>query len=116
MDFAPVYLAKRAAFRLYEFFHHWYGDASRFMGHAFISSLERMDKTFAVRITLRYFFEPLYKDYTVVGRILGVIFRSIRIILGTAVYLVATLLFVAVYAIWLALPLAVLIHAFTIFF
>lgn len=116
MSFAPIYLVERGLFRIYEFFRHWYADGSRFLAHVFISSLERLDRSFAVRITLRYFFEPLYKDYTVVGRILGVVFRSIRILLGTAVYLVCTVFFVAIYALWLALPLAVLTHALTIFF
>lgn len=116
MSFAPVYLVQRGFFRIYEFFRHWYADGSRFLGHAFISSLERLDRFFAVRITLRYFFEPLYKDYTIVGRILGVIFRSVRILLGVLIYLAASAIFVVVYILWLALPLAVLTHALTIFF
>lgn len=116
MSFAPVYLIQQGFFRIYEFFRHWYADGSRFLGHAFISSLERLDRFFAVRITLRYFFEPLYKDYTFVGRILGVIFRSIRVLLGALVYLAVTAFFITIYAFWLALPLAVLTHALTIFF
>ncbi len=116
MSFAPIYIIQRGLLRIYEFFRHWYADGSRFLGHAFITFLERLDRVFAVRITLRYFFEPLYKDYTVVGRILGVIFRSIRVLLGASVYVVVSLLYAVAYVLWLALPLAVLIHALTLFF
>ena len=102
MDFAAVYLVQRFFYRIGDFFHHWYVDASLGWGHSFISALEDLDRTFAVGITLRHFFEPLYRDYSVIGRILGVVFRSGRLLIGGAGYAVIALVFAALYLVWVA--------------
>ncbi len=111
MDFAPVYLLQRAWYRFADFFHHWYVDGSRAIGHRFLTALERADRSLAIRVTVTHFFEPLYKDYTVVGRILGVIFRTIRIMIGAAVYAVIVALFLLFYLAWLAVPALIIFNA-----
>ena len=104
MDFAFVYIIQRFFYRFFDFFHHWYVDGSRFIAHAFLSALMEMDKTFAVGITLRHFFEPLYKDYSIIGRILGIVLRSGRIVVGGAVYLVASIICFFFYLVWISIP------------
>ncbi len=111
MDFSLVYLVQRFFYRFFDFFHHWYVDGSRAFGRAFITSLAEVDKTVAIKITLRYFFQPLYKDYTVIGRILGIIFRSCRLLIGAVVYLILIATFLAAYLAWLLIPAAVLFYA-----
>ena len=111
MDFAPAYLLTRFIYRLVDFFHHWYVDGSRSIGHRFISTLEGTDRSFALKITLRYFFQPLYKDYSIIGRILGIIFRSGRIVMGVAAYLLISLVFLAIYLAWIATPAIILFYA-----
>ena len=112
MSFSLVYLAHRVGYRLFDFFRCWYADGSRVFFHHFISFLERLDQTFAVRVTLRYFFQPLYKDYTIVGRILGVVFRSGRLAIGMSVYACVAAVFLALYAVWLLIPLIILFYIF----
>ncbi len=111
MDFAPAYLVQRFLYRLTDFFHHWYVDGSRRIGHQFIATLEDADRSFAVRVTLRYFFRPLYGDYTIIGRVLGVIFRTGRILIGGVVYAVIALLFLLFYVVWLAIPAVIIFNA-----
>jgi hypothetical protein len=111
MDFAPVYLVARFFYRILDFFHHWYVDGSRVIAHKFISTLEDADRSLALKITLRYFFQPLYKDYTIIGRILGFVFRSIRIVIGAVVYLLVAMLFALFYLAWVAAPITILIYA-----
>jgi hypothetical protein len=111
MDFALVYLVQRFFYRFFDFFHHWYVGGSRVFAHAFISTLEAADRTFAVKITLKYFFQPLYKDYTAIGRILGVVFRTGRILIGAVIYLAIALIFVAAYLVWLAIPATIIFYA-----
>ena len=113
MDFALVYLIQRFFYRLSDFFHHWYVDGSRVFAHKLISTLEGADQTIAFKITLRHFFEPLYKDYTVIGRILGVVFRTGRLILGSAFYLFIFAAFAVAYLIWIAGPAIILFYAAT---
>ncbi len=112
MNFAVIYVLHRLFFRIADFFHHWYVDGSRVVMHRFMSILEQLDRTFAVRVTFRYFFQPLYKDYTVVGRILGVIFRSGRMLIGGTVYLFLAAAFLVVLAAWFLLPPFLLVYAF----
>ena len=69
-----------------------------------MKALTVADRSFAIAITLRHFFEPLYKDYSIIGRILGVVFRSVRVVIGGAVYLLLALGFAALYLLWLAIP------------
>lgn len=103
-DSAVFYLARRFVFRLGDFFHHWYVDASRWFFHACISSLEHFDRTLAVRVTFSHFFEPLYKDYSIIGRVLGFIFRSGRILIGGIFYIFLVLVYALVYLLWLLVP------------
>lgn len=111
MSFSLVYLANRFLYRLSSFFYHWYIDGTRWFAHRYIVTLEGLDETFAVHITLRHYFEPLYKDYSIVGRILGIVFRSGRILIGLTIYLFVTLVWFALYLIWLGLPVVLLTSA-----
>lgn len=108
MNFALVYLAQRALYRIGDFFHHWYVHGSRHFAHAFVNLLESLDETFAVKITLTHFFEPLYGDYSIVGRLLGPVFRIGRAGIGLSVYLVVATLFLSAYLIWLMIPVVLL--------
>jgi hypothetical protein len=111
MDFSVVYLVRRLWYRFLDFFHHWYIDGSRAIGRRFLATLTTADRSFAVAITLRHFFEPLYKDYSAIGRILGVVFRSVRVAIGAVCYLILALMFAVVYIIWLAIPAITIFYA-----
>jgi hypothetical protein len=62
MSFAPLYLLNRFMFRLTDFVYHWYIDGSRRFAHGYISFLEGLDRQLALRVTLHYFWRPLYGD------------------------------------------------------
>jgi hypothetical protein len=111
MDFSVVYLVRRFFYRFLDFFHHWYIDGSRAFGRRFMATLTAADQSFAVAITLRHFFEPLYKDYSIIGRILGIFFRTVRVVIGGACYLILAAAFAIVYLVWLAIPAIILFYA-----
>lgn len=113
MDFAPTYLLGRLRYAIAGFFHHWYVDGSRAFGRKFMLTLTAADQAFAIKITLRYFFQPLYKDYSIVGRVVGVVFRTGRIIAGGIVYALIVVAFAIVYLAWLAIPVAILWYVIT---
>jgi hypothetical protein len=112
MSFAPLYLLNRFFFRLSDFFHHWYIDGSRRLGHGFISFLQGVDRVLALRVTLHYFWRPLYGDYTIIGRVLGVIFRAFRILIALSLYILFCVLFALLYLVWLAIPFVPLFMAY----
>lgn len=105
---ALTFLVHRIFFRITDFFHHWYMDGSRSFFHGFLSLLSALDRIFAVRVTARFFFSPLYGDYTLIGRVLGIIFRVLRILLGSAVYVLATAAFALIYLLWFSLPILII--------
>jgi hypothetical protein len=110
MDFSVVYLARRFIYRFLDFFHHWYVDGSRVIGRRFMATLTAADQSFAVAITLRHFFEPLYKDYSIIGRIMGIVFRSVRVVIGGIFYLILAAVFALVYIIWVAIPAIIIFY------
>jgi hypothetical protein len=111
MDFSLVYLVQRFFYHFVDFFHHWYVDGSRSIARRFMVAITAADQSFAVTITLRHFFEPLYKDYSIIGRILGIVFRSFRIVFGGIFYVLLALAFAAIYIIWIAIPVIILYYA-----
>jgi len=111
MEFAPVYLLYRLFYLPVIFLHHWYIDGSRAFGHALIATFERVDETIAIRVTLKHYFQPLYKDYSIVGRILGIVFRSGRIVIGLVVYLAIAAVFIGAYLAWVLIPPAIIAYA-----
>lgn len=108
-DFALLYLFSRFLFRVKDFFHHWYVHGGTRIFKSFLSMFERIDRTVALRVTLAHFFEPLYKDYSFMGRVLGVIFRSARVAVGAVIYLFLVSLFLVLSLVWFLVPPALLL-------
>lgn len=101
MDNALSYIVYRFFFRIKEFLLNWYVRSSHSYWDRFFVLFARLDRFFALKITLKMIFRPLYGDYTFVGRVLGFIFRSLRIIVGLGTYLLIFALAAIVYIIWL---------------
>ena len=112
MSFAPVYLAHRFAYRLYAFIWHWYVGGFWFFLRRTVNSLEYFDRLFALKVTFRYWLSPLYQDYSVLGYILGFIFRTGRLFCGGLVYLLVAGIGAALYLFWAALPIYIIAKGF----
>ncbi|MEN9341924.1 MAG: hypothetical protein RIQ54_180 [Candidatus Parcubacteria bacterium] len=112
MDFAIPFIIYRGFVRVGLFFKHWYINGSyQFISffHQVISGMEQM---FAVRSMILFITQPIYGDYTVIGHIVGPIFRLIRIMVGISMYILFTLAWGAVFIMWLAIPLVLIISMF----
>jgi len=99
-----IYFLNHSIFRIKEFLRHWYINSFFVYSQFIVSFLEKIDRFFAFKITWRYLFQPLYQDMTILGHILGFIFRLQRLLTGGLVYLAIILTAAAFYLIWLALP------------
>jgi hypothetical protein len=113
MNFSLGYLFYRFFLRIYLFFYHWYVDGSvrflRFFRNVFFG----LEQGFAIRLTIRYFFVPLYKDYTIIGRIIGPIFRLGRIVIGLIIYCSAFLIILTSYLFWILIPPTLFFYGFS---
>lgn len=112
-DISLLYITTHLGRRISDFFRHWYVDGFfRAMDWA-LSGLERLDKRFAVRITAKNWFQPLYQDYTIIGYVWGFIFRTVRIFVGLSVYLAFVIFAASLFSAWAALPVFVIYQIFT---
>ena len=114
MNFALVYVVQRLLFRIEEFFRHWYVDGTRHFYFLLVSQLRQAEYALALRITVRHIFQPLYGDYSIVGRIVGPIFRFCRVVIGLALYFLVLAVFFVGYIIWIFIPPLILLYGFRI--
>ncbi|MFH1161667.1 MAG: hypothetical protein V1696_00075 [Candidatus Jorgensenbacteria bacterium] len=110
-DTALVYVAERFFYRLIEFFRHWYVKSGRLYSNFVLNQLEKLDYYLAWKITARHLFQPLYKDYSVIGYAMGFSLRLIRLTVASAVYMVVICFAIAVYILWLLLPIYLIFKA-----
>lgn len=112
MNFAAVYIVRHAVFHVGEFFRHWYVHSMHVYWNGVVNRLEQLDYALAWRVTLHNLFQPLYKDYSPIGYVLGFIFRLGRLAVATVIYAVLLSAAVALYAVWLGVPPYLLFRAF----
>jgi len=105
---AVIYLFNRFFYRIFEFLEHWYIGSFKVYSHFFISFLEKLDRTFAFKITLRNLFQPLYSDRSFIGYILGFFFRSGRLFISGILYLIIIVLAIFIYLAWLLVPIYII--------
>lgn len=113
MNFSLAYLVARFFYRIREFILDWYLGSFREIGRATINFLEYLDQFLAWKITAKNLFRPLYQDYTFLGYTFGFIFRSIRIVIAGAIYLVIIAAAVIVFLIWIGIPFYIIYYGFS---
>ncbi|OGY62053.1 MAG: hypothetical protein A3H06_02475 [Candidatus Colwellbacteria bacterium RIFCSPLOWO2_12_FULL_44_13] len=105
MNFAIGYCLYRAGYECVVFVKRWYGEGLRTIVQKCIAILERLDQTLALKITAKNLIEPLYKDKTFLGYLLGFVLRAGRIIVSVIIYSGVAAVGSIVCFLWLALPL-----------
>jgi len=98
------YMAWRFVYRIIMFFEHWYIGGFVFIYGIAENIIRYFEGVFAIAITARNFFKPLFQDRDFLGYILGFIFRSFRILIGGSIYLVVIVTIFAVYIAWAFIP------------
>lgn len=99
-----VFLLKTLYFRIVYFFRNWYlGGFYWFKGKG-QRLIRNLENNLSIKINLRYMFQPLYQEYNIYGYVLGFIFRFIRVVLGSVLYLLIILFFGILYIIWALIP------------
>ena len=106
-----AYLVNRLFYRITDFLRRWYIKSFFVYAHIMVSALGRLDETFALKITARHLFEPLYQDKSIIGYVLGFVFRSIRILVAFFIYAILVVFFTLVYVAWLAVPIFLIYQA-----
>lgn len=74
--------------------------------------LSDIDRKLAWKVTLRHFFEPLYQDYSLIGRMLGFVFRSLRLAGGLFIYAIVFSVAIGLYVVWVLIIPYLLLRVF----
>lgn len=66
--------------------------------------LKAVERDIGVMINLKLITQPIFGDYTYMGRVIGPIFRFGRVVIGSAIMAVSIIAVVFVYIVWIILP------------
>jgi len=112
---AVTYIFWRFFYRIGEFLRHWYIKSVRMYYDFVLDVLERLDRYFAWKITLRFLFHPLYGDYSIIGRVLGFFFRIFRLLVASVAYIFVFIIAIIIYFLWIIIPPYIIFKSFTFF-
>jgi hypothetical protein len=102
--FSLFYATEQFFLRILDFFSHWYIGGIGAIRRRMSATFRLLERSLALRLTFKHFFEPLYGDYSLVGRIVGPIFRVLRMFFAAALYLFLFACFLIFALAWALLP------------
>ena len=86
------------------FFYGWYIDGTKDFWRWFINFIKYLDRDAGLVGNVQNWLSPLYGDYSYIGIVAGPIFRTFRIFFGLALYTAIFIISLAVFLIWIILP------------
>lgn len=109
---AVAYISTRFVLNIYYFLRHWYYNSFLNTSDFMLGVFHELDKFFALKISFRNLFKPLYQDRTIIGYTLGFLFRFFRIIIASIIYSIIFIISVALYIAWLAILVYIIYRIF----
>ncbi len=82
----------------------WYVKATQWFVTFLKNFMMAAEDRLAIILMARLLFAPLFRDPSIVGRLVGLVYRLLRIIFGTLLLASCFLLLVALFLVWLAFP------------
>lgn len=86
------------------FFTFWYLTSSKSFWHKEIDFIKGIERDIGVLINLKLIFQPIFGDYSYMGRVIGPIFRISRVLIGFAIMSISVAVVIIIYLIWIILP------------
>ena len=105
----PVSLPQRIAKGIFDFFYFWYVTSSGDFWRREIVFIRQVERDIGIMINLKLITQPIFGDYTAMGKVIGPVFRLGRVLFGCAVVAFSALTIVALYIFWLLLPIVALL-------
>lgn len=109
--FALSYLVQLALSRIAGFIKRWYVDATHGFLARYRAASRSLEDAVASRAMLHLLFRPLYGDYSVVGRIIGPVFRLGRLLGGLVAHAFIAAVFLMLWLAWILIPPFLLTYA-----
>lgn len=89
---------------LHNFLYFWYVKSSRDFWSSEIKFMRSVEREIGVMVNLKLITQPIFGDYSYVGRFLGPFFRFCRVAIGLILLLVSFVSIIVIYVIWVFLP------------
>jgi hypothetical protein len=89
---------------IFNFFYFWYFSSSKSFWRKEISFMKGIERDIGVFINLKLLFQPIFGDYSYMGRVIGPIFRLGRVLLGFIIMAISIIVILIIYTIWIILP------------
>ena len=94
---------------MYAFWSYWYLQSATRFYEGCLAAIGSVEDEVAVIDTARNITKPLFQDYTRQGRVLGVLFRAVRIGIGVLMFGFVIIGYSLIYLFWLMMPLLCLV-------
>lgn len=92
--------------------YNWYFLDSKTYWNEVILFIKFMDRDLGVIANIYNWTSPLYGDYSLIGKAIGPILRTLRIFVGGLAHLIILIIAFFLFIFWLALPLGILAMIF----
>lgn len=99
-----VYLPINFIKGIFSFFYIWYVQGSKDFWNKEISFLRGVERDVGVIVHIKHIIDPLFGDYTYMGRFIGVFFRIGFILFGFLVTSISIVVVICLYLIWIIVP------------
>lgn len=89
---------------IYNFLYFWYIKSSKDFWKNEVEFMRSVEREIGVMINLKLITQPIFGDYSYVGRFLGPFFRFCRVTVGLMILLISFVFTILIYIIWILLP------------
>ena len=86
------------------FFYFWYVRSSKDFWNREVSFVREIERDIGVMINLKLITQPIFGDYSYMGRLIGPIFRLGRVLVGTMIVATSIFIVILIYLTWIILP------------
>jgi hypothetical protein len=98
------YFLKRISFYCSDFVSAYFKGGYSILFRIYQNYFSRIERSTGLIVNIRYFTIPLWQQYSFAAYLISIPYRTIRIIFGGVILTMLTLLFSALYLLWIFLP------------
>jgi len=93
----------------------WYSQGTKKMAVFCLKELKEASRHLAIKILLSHFFQPMYGQYDLAGRLISFFFRSLQLAWHLLLLLVWSALLLIIFFVWLGAPIVAVWQILTYF-
>jgi len=105
----PLSLPFRFLKGIFNFVVFWYVKSSKEFWRQEIAFVRKVESDIGILVNLKLITQPIFGDYSAMGKIIGPIFRLCRVFIGSAIVIISLMVIIVSYVVWLIMPALVIV-------